>query len=87
MWILSWWVTRSEDRWSSGGARWMSARPKAALFDQLDTNGDDEVNLQEFQAAQVRDLVVLLPLIQRLVNQYPSYGIPQSLFYDINNYI
>lgn len=25
----------------------------AALFDQLDTNGDDEVNLQEFQAAQV----------------------------------
>lgn len=48
-------------------ARWMSARPKAALFDQLDTNGDDEVNLQEFQAAQVRDLVALLPLIQPLV--------------------
>jgi hypothetical protein len=45
----------------------MSARPKAALFDQLDTNGDDEVNLQEFQAAQVRDLVALLPLIQPLV--------------------
>jgi len=48
-------------------ARWMSAHPKAALFDQLDTNGDDEVNLQEFQAAQVRDLVALLPPIQPLV--------------------
>ncbi|CAL1130104.1 unnamed protein product [Cladocopium goreaui] len=56
-----WWTIKDVLRllWNAeSDARWMSAHPKAALFDQLDTNGDDEVNLQEFQAAQVRDLVV-----------------------------